>query len=62
MPCLLGLFSIVTLLAAQLGRRACLAVQADRWYRKRARPSLCARRSSAPHLAGNGFTPIPALA
>jgi hypothetical protein len=33
-PCLLALFSIVTLLAAQLGQRACLAVQADRWYRK----------------------------
>jgi DDE superfamily endonuclease len=33
-PCLLGLFSIVTLLATQLGRRARLAVLTDSWYRK----------------------------
>jgi hypothetical protein len=31
---LFALFSIVTLLAAQLGRRACRIVQADSWYRK----------------------------
>jgi hypothetical protein len=33
-PCLLGLFSIVTLLAAQLGRHERLAVLTDSWYRK----------------------------
>jgi hypothetical protein len=33
-PCLLGLFSIVTLLAAQLGRPARLTVLTDSWYRK----------------------------
>ena len=33
-PCLLGLFSIVTLLAARLDRRARLAVCIDAWYRK----------------------------
>jgi DDE superfamily endonuclease len=33
-PCLLALFSIITLLAAQLGRRACSAVCIDAWYRK----------------------------
>lgn len=38
-PCLLGLFSVVTLLAARLGRRARLAVRTDAWYRKR-RPTF----------------------
>jgi hypothetical protein len=33
-PCLLALFSIVTLLAARLGRRARAAVCTDAWYRK----------------------------
>ena len=33
-PCLLGLFSIVTLLAARLGPQACLAVATAAWYRK----------------------------
>jgi hypothetical protein len=33
-PCLLGLFSIVTLLAAQLGQRPRTAVWIDSWYRK----------------------------
>jgi hypothetical protein len=33
-PCLLGLFSIVTLLAARLGHRARLQVSAAAWYRK----------------------------
>ena len=33
-PCLFGLFSIVTLLAAQLGQRARTAVLIDSWYRK----------------------------
>jgi hypothetical protein len=33
-PCLLGLFSIVTLLAAQLGQRSRTAVWIDSWYRK----------------------------
>ena len=33
-PCLLGLFSIVTLLAARLGHRARLRVSAAAWYRK----------------------------
>ena len=33
-PCLLGLFSIVTLLAARLDRRARSAVCIDAWYRK----------------------------
>src|ERR671912_5432 len=33
-PCLLALFSIVTLLATRLGRRARLAVDTDAWYRK----------------------------
>ncbi len=33
-PCLLGLFSIVTLLAGQLGQRARMAVLSDSWYRK----------------------------
>jgi DDE superfamily endonuclease len=33
-PCLLALFSIVTLLAAQLSRRARMAVLTDSWYRK----------------------------
>ncbi len=33
-PCLLALFSIVTLLAARLGRRARSAVCTDAWYRK----------------------------
>ena len=34
-PCLLGLFSIVTLLASRLGRHARLQVSATAWYRKR---------------------------
>ncbi|QRM33098.1 transposase [Microvirga sp. VF16] len=33
-PCLFGLFSIVTLLAAQLGQRARTHVLVDSWYRK----------------------------
>ena len=33
-PCLLGLFSLVTLLASRLSRRARLAVATDAWYRK----------------------------
>jgi DDE superfamily endonuclease len=33
-PCLLGLFSLVTLLAARLDRRARSAVLTDAWYRK----------------------------
>ena len=33
-PCLLALFSIVTLLAARLDRRARSAVRTDAWYRK----------------------------
>jgi hypothetical protein len=33
-PCLFGLFSIVTLLAGQLGQRARTAVLIDSWYRK----------------------------
>ena len=33
-PCLLGLFSIVTLLAARLDRRARFGVRTDAWYRK----------------------------
>ena len=33
-PCLLGLFSIVTLLAGQLGQRVRTAVWSDSWYRK----------------------------
>jgi hypothetical protein len=38
-PCLLALFSVVTLLAARLGRRARAAVCTDAWYRKR-RPTF----------------------
>ena len=34
-PCLLALFSIVTLLAARLGHRTRAAVCTDAWYRKR---------------------------
>ena len=33
-PCLLGLFSVVTLLAARLGPQARLAVATAAWYRK----------------------------
>ena len=33
-PCLLGLFSLVALLAARLGRRARAAVCTAAWYRK----------------------------
>ncbi len=38
-PCLLGLFSLVTLLAARLDRRARLKVCTDAWYRK-SRPTF----------------------
>jgi len=38
-PCLLGLFSVVTLLAACLSRRASLPVSAAAWYRKQ-RPTF----------------------
>jgi len=38
-PCLLALFSIVTLLAAHLSRRARLRVSASAWYRKK-RPTF----------------------
>jgi hypothetical protein len=38
-PCLLALFSIVTLLAARLGHRARAAVWTDAWHRKR-RPTF----------------------
>jgi hypothetical protein len=38
-PCLLGLFSIVTLLATRLDRPACLRVSATAWYRKK-RPTF----------------------
>jgi hypothetical protein len=38
-PCLLGLFSIVTLLAARLGHHERLRVSATAWYRKR-RPTF----------------------
>ena len=34
-PCLLGLFSIVTLLATRLSHRACLRVSTTAWYHKR---------------------------
>jgi hypothetical protein len=33
-PCLLGLFSLVTLRVTRLGRHARLAVPAESWYRK----------------------------
>jgi hypothetical protein len=33
-PCLLGLFSVVTLLAPRLNHHACLRVSATAWYRK----------------------------
>jgi hypothetical protein len=33
-PCLLGLFSVVTLLAARLGRHERLRITATAWYRK----------------------------
>jgi len=38
-PCLLGLFSVVTLLAVRLGRHARLQVSAAAWYRKQ-RPTF----------------------
>jgi DDE superfamily endonuclease len=38
-PCLLGLFSVVTLLAARLGRHARLQASATAWYRKQ-RPTF----------------------
>jgi hypothetical protein len=38
-PCLLGLFSLVTLLAARLGPHARLAVATAAWYRKK-RPTF----------------------
>ena len=38
-PCLLGLFSVVALLAARLDSRARLRVSASAWYRKR-RPTF----------------------
>ena len=38
-PCLFGLFSIVTLLAAQLSQRARTAILVDSWYRK-SRPTF----------------------
>ncbi len=38
-PCLLGLFSVVTLLAARLSHQARLRVSAAAWYRKR-RPTV----------------------
>jgi hypothetical protein len=38
-PSLFGMFSIVTLLAAQLGQRARTAVLVDSWYRK-SRPTF----------------------
>ncbi len=71
-PCLLGLFSLVTLLAAQLSPRACGAVMTTAWYRKR-RPTfsdtLAAVRRHVWHeqgftmsrLAGNVRKLRPAL-
>ncbi len=38
-PCLLGLFSVVTLLAARLGSRARVQVSASAWYHKQ-RPTF----------------------
>jgi hypothetical protein len=38
-PCLLGLFSIVTLLGTRVGHRACLRVSATAWYHKK-RPTF----------------------
>lgn len=38
-PCLLGLFSIVTLLADQLVKRDCLEVKSSAWYKKK-RPTF----------------------
>ena len=59
-PCLLGLFSLVTLLAAQLTPQARQAVATSAWYRKRC-PTFsdyaCCR---APRvLAGTGFRHLP---
>jgi hypothetical protein len=44
-PCLFGLFSIVTLLAAQLGQRVRSAVLVDSWYRK-SRPTFADARAA----------------
>ena len=38
-PCLLGLFSIVTLLGTRVGHHACLRVSATAWYHKK-RPTF----------------------
>jgi hypothetical protein len=59
-PCLLGLFSIVTLLA-RATRTARTSRCSDGQLVSQTSPDLhrCARRSAAPHLAGNGFAHIP---
>jgi hypothetical protein len=58
-PCLLGLFSIVTLLAARLGHRARLRVSAAAWYRKE-HPTFSDRRGPPPNLGRAGFAHVPA--
>ena len=56
-PCLFGLFSIVTLLAAQLNQRTRTAVLIDSWYF-----CGCARNRTTADLARDRFVYIPAPA
>ena len=61
-PCLLGLFSLVMLLAARLRPAQRRAVADSTWYRK-LRPNVQRhpRRRASPHLARAGFAHIKSL-
>ena len=56
-PCLLGLFSIVTLLGTRLTKRAHLAVSTAAWYRKQ-HPTLADTLAAVRHeiWAAQGFS------
>ena len=60
-PCLLALFSLVTLLAARLDRRARSAVRTDAWYRK-PRPTFADTLAAVRRQfwREQGLLPVPA--
>jgi hypothetical protein len=58
-PCLLGLFSLVTLLVTRLGRHARLAVPAESLYHKPVLPSATPWTSCAERFAAKAVSSCP---
>ena len=58
-PCLLGLFSIVTLLASRLDCRARVQVSSSAWYHNSGRPSLTASPQYGGQSGASRVSPCP---